>query len=159
MALVSLQYSSLWEEEQECFYQLLPKLLQPLYNADKIKSELYQRQEKQKTYYDRNAKLLDPLKEGDRVALKNESKGMWIPASVQMANNQPQSYTVESNGGVYRRNRRDLMKYGEVVDQRAFEQPAVITKPAVTFGQPCSCYYQARITLCTTDRYTYYQIQ
>ena len=107
-----------------------------MYNADKIKSELYQRQEKQKTYYDRNAKLLDPLKEGDRVALKNESKGMWIPASVQMANNQPRSYTVESNGGVYRRNRRNLMKYGEVVDQRAFEQPAVITKPAVTFAQP-----------------------
>ena len=113
----------------------------------------------QKKYYDQYAKPLEPLKEGDRVALKNESKGMWIPASVQMANNQPRSYTVESNGGVYRRNRRDLMKYGEVVDQRTFGQPSVITKPAVTFGQPCSCYYQARITLCTTDRYTYYQIR
>ena len=111
-----------------------PKLLQPLYNTNKIQSELYNRQEKQKKYYDRNAKPLEPLKEGDRVALKNESKGMWIPASVQMANHKPRSYTVESNGGVYRRNRRDLIKYGEVVDQRDFGQPAAITKPEVSFG-------------------------
>ena len=42
-----------------------PKLLQPLYNTDKIQSELYHRQEKQKKYYDRNAKPLEPLKEVD----------------------------------------------------------------------------------------------
>ena len=67
--------------------------------------------------------------------MKNESKGMCIPASVQMANHKPRSYTVESNGGVYRRNRRDLIKYGEAVHQRDFGQPAVITNPTVTFGQ------------------------
>ena len=60
-----------------------PKLLQPLSNTDKIKSELHQRQEKQKKYYDWNAKPLDPPEEGDRVALKNGSKGMWIQTSVQ----------------------------------------------------------------------------
>ena len=39
----------------------------------------------QKKYYDQYAKPLEPLKEGDRVALKNESKCMSIPASVQIA--------------------------------------------------------------------------
>ena len=60
-----------------------PKLLQPLSNTDKIKSELHQREEKQKKYYDRNAKPLDAPEEGDRVALKNGSKSMWIQACVQ----------------------------------------------------------------------------
>ena len=64
---------------------------------------------------------------------------MWKPASVQMPNDQPRSYTVVQV--------KSMVKYGEAVEQRAFGQPVVTTKPVVSFGQLTDIRVSLRYTL------------
>ena len=62
-------------------------------------------------HHDSTAKELPPLKEGEVVRLKEGSK--WKPARVTHILPSPRSYQVEREKGVYRRNRRHLLKTEE----------------------------------------------
>ena len=62
----------------------------------------------QKKYYDRNAKPLQPLQTNDKVYLQLTGE-KWQPAKITNTDDNPRSYTVETdNGNTYRRNRRFL---------------------------------------------------
>lgn len=87
-----------------------PKLLKPMYDADTIRTRLTEKQQKQKSYYDKTAKPLPTLQPGEHVRLRNDDKGVWVPATVKRATSEPRSYVVESNGRDYRRNRRHILK-------------------------------------------------
>ena len=64
----------------------------------------------EKTYFDKSGvRTLQPLKTGETVPVKQE--GEWRPAQVVEKADKPRIYVVKtSDGGIYRRNRRDLHK-------------------------------------------------
>lgn len=80
----------------------------------KVPSMLKAGQRRQTRYYNRTAKSLVPLKPGDSVRLRLPGNSTWSPGicKEQVA---PRSYIVESNGKVYRRNRRHLRKTSDMV--------------------------------------------
>jgi hypothetical protein len=110
------------------------KLLEPLFNTTVIKPALERKQETQKKYYDRGTKPLQPLFRGEKVGIRDD--GIWVPATVKQATEQPRSYTVERNGKEYRRNRRDLLKLSTVkLDDEANDtttEPTKETEPPQT---------------------------
>ena len=61
---------------------------------------------------DARAKSLPPVKTGDTVRLK--TKNGWKPATVTKLAHTPRSVIVTSNGTLYRRNRRDIVKTPDV---------------------------------------------
>ena len=75
------------------------------------------KQETQKTYYDKSAKDLEPLGSGEHVRLRTAGpKPHWEPAVILQTPQpeSPRSYLVKSEtGGVYQRNRRDILKTRE----------------------------------------------
>ena len=77
-----------------------------------VKSQLLAQQKTQKLYFDRGAKSLPPVKTGDTVRLK--TKNGWKPATVTKLAHTPRSVIVTSNGTLYRRNRRDIIKTPDV---------------------------------------------
>ena len=72
------------------------------------RSQLLAQQQKQKFYFDRGAKSLPPLRTGDAVRVKTPNG--WKPATVTKLANTPRSAIVTSDGTLYRRNRRDMIK-------------------------------------------------
>ena len=78
------------------------------------KSQLLAQQKSQKLYFDKGAKSLPPVKTGDAVRMK--TKNGWKPATVTKLAHTPRSVIVTqtSNGTLYRRNRRDIIKTPEV---------------------------------------------
>ena len=63
------------------------------------------------TGHDRSARDLPPLHTGQHVRLQ-EANGTWTPATVVENRPEPRSYTVHTpNGGLYRRNRRQLQDF------------------------------------------------
>ena len=73
-----------------------------------VHKNLQARQRTQKKYHDRSARDLPPLHTGQHVRLQ-EANGTWTPANVVEKRPEPRSYTVRTpNGGLYRRNRRQL---------------------------------------------------
>ena len=82
-----------------------------LYEPEELHPKLKERQRKQKVHQDRTAEELPPLKEGEVVRLKEASK--WKPARVTQILPSPRSYQVETEKGVYRRNRPHLFKTEE----------------------------------------------
>ena len=94
------------------FIPVTEDMLRPqLYDPEEVLPKLKERQSKQKVQHDRTAKKLPPLKEGEVVRLKEGSK--WKPARVTEILPSPRSYMVETEKGVYRRNRRHLLKTEE----------------------------------------------
>ena len=94
------------------FIPVTEDMLKPqLYDPEEVLPKLKERQRKQKVQHDRTAKELPPLKEGEVVRLKEGSK--WKPARVTQILPSPRSYEVETEKGVYRRNRRHLLKTEE----------------------------------------------
>jgi len=80
-----------------------------LYEPEEVLPKLKERQRKQKVHHDRTGKELPQLKEGEVMRrLKEGSK--WKPARVTQILPSPRSYQVETEKGVYRRNRRHLLK-------------------------------------------------
>ena len=85
--------------------QLVPNVVMDAQNL------LIQKQQLQKNMYDKNAKDMEPLEKGEIVQIRSNK---WNPAIVKNVHMNPRSYIVESeDGGVYRRNRRHLLKTGE----------------------------------------------
>ena len=63
---------------------------------------------KKKVYYDRQAKALPELSSGENVYVKLQNN--WQEAKINSSADEPRSYLVESDGQIYRRNRKDIMK-------------------------------------------------
>ena len=80
------------------------------------KSQLLAQQKSQKLYFDRGAKSLPPVTTGDTVQMK--TKNGWKPATVTKLAHTPRSVIVNSNGTLYRRNRRDIIKTPEVTSPK-----------------------------------------
>ena len=76
------------------------------------RSQLLAQQQNQKFYFDRGAKSLPPLRKGDAVRVKTPNG--WKPATVTKLANTPRSAIVTSDGILYRRNRRDMIKTSQV---------------------------------------------
>ena len=94
------------------FIPVTEEMLKPkLYEPEEVLPTLKERQRKQKVHVDRIAKELPPLKEGEIVRLKEGRK--WKPARVTHILPSPRSCQVETEKGVYRRNRRHLLKTEE----------------------------------------------
>lgn len=88
--------------------QLLPKVI----DHEKVKVMLNKNHENQKHNYDKQSKPLAPLEIGDSVRFQQDDKS-WKPATV-LSKVADRSYVVNApNGGIYRRNRRHLMKTNE----------------------------------------------
>jgi hypothetical protein len=88
--------------------QLLPKCI----DHNKVKVMLQQCHEQQKSYFDKHSKSLAPFDVGDKVRFQQDNK-IWKPAQV-LEKVDDRSYIVNvPNGGIYRRNRRHLMKTAE----------------------------------------------
>ena len=85
------------------------KLLQP--KVDDAHKALKRRQVCQKTYYDKHAAPLAPLRPGDVVRVQHGNS--WEPAIVADFWDQPRSYTIQTEQGLLRRNRRHLRKSAE----------------------------------------------
>ena len=61
--------------------------------------------------YDKNGKDMKPLEKDEIVRIRSNK---WNPAIVKNVHMNPRSYIVESeDGGVYRRNRKHLLKTGD----------------------------------------------
>ncbi|XP_014671070.1 PREDICTED: uncharacterized protein K02A2.6-like isoform X3 [Priapulus caudatus] len=76
--------------------------------------KLIARQNKQKENYDcRGVKELPPLRTGEKVLTYEHNTGVWSPATVVEACREQRSYLIQTpNGGIRRRNRRDVRTLG-----------------------------------------------
>ena len=96
----------------------MPELLQPQYDTTTIKPALQERQMQYKKYYDRGSRSLEALKPGETVRLREGNT--WTPAMVRSCAGPPRSYVIESkDGGIYRRNRRDILRDTESCNTKA----------------------------------------
>lgn len=122
---------------------ILPELLQPnwpdyesAFNNDEATKRVYGH------HYDRHhgAKQLPPLQPGDAVRLKRDDERRWSANGTVLARaDAPRSFIVEtSDGGVYRRNRKHLLKVppepprtSETTDDHRDEPDDVETTPTL----------------------------
>ncbi|CAL9687239.1 unnamed protein product [Knipowitschia caucasica] len=110
------------------------KLLAPASkNSVQIASQLQNKRLIQKQYYDANSRPLIPLAEGQVVRLQT-TKGHDRIGTVKGVCKEPRSYIIESNGGVYRRNRRHILPVAEP-RPRHFD-PAVVDPPDLAPPSP-----------------------
>jgi len=88
---------------------LRPQVMDP----EKVQARLMEYKMKQKQYYDQGARELPPLKPGDVIRM--QTKQGWLPGVVIDNDPRPRSHIVEipETGGIYRRNRRHLLKTAE----------------------------------------------
>ena len=86
--------------------------LKPSYHTPKLnKNKILESKNKQKRYFDKGSHPLKDLNVGETVRIKRDYK--WKPALV-VKQNDARSYTVATpDGGIYRRNRRHLLKTNE----------------------------------------------
>ncbi|GFO00742.1 transposon ty3-i Gag-Pol polyprotein [Plakobranchus ocellatus] len=75
-----------------------------------IKNTMRKSQADQQKYYKRGTKSLPLLKTGESVFVRNPDDKKWRPAKVVGNRPEPRSYMVQTSGGTYRRNRRDILK-------------------------------------------------
>ena len=104
------------------------KQLQPIQiDPEKVRNSMAQAKGKQKQYYDRTAKPLPPLNLNEYVRVQFGKT--WKPAKVIKINDE-HSYTVQTkDGGIYRRNRRLLIKTPEKFPEIADFTPDVLLQP------------------------------
>lgn len=81
-------------------------------NSTQVASQLQKKRLIQKQYYDVTSRPLMPLAEGQVIRLQT-TKGHDRLVTVKQVCKEPRSYIVESNGGVYRRNRRHILPVAE----------------------------------------------
>ena len=98
-------------------------------NVDKVREKLQLSHDKSKVYHDRSAYPLRPLDPGDSVRVQLFDK-KWTPAVVTESLGN-RSYSVKtSNGTIYRRNRKFLLKTSEA------PQPEECAPPQYDVVQP-----------------------
>ena len=89
--------------------QLKSQVIDPKLINDKLQSK----QQQQKSRYDVGAHQLPSVTKGEKVRL--QIQGQWQPATIIEKASTPRSYYVNtSDGSILRRNRRHLMKTGEI---------------------------------------------
>ena len=83
--------------------------------TEEAKKQTRRRQERQAHYYNQGAKDLPPLEEGDQVRMRPFKLGQkaWEKATVTKRYDE-RSYEIETDLGIYRRNRVDLKRTSEV---------------------------------------------
>ncbi|GFO24448.1 hypothetical protein PoB_005095300 [Plakobranchus ocellatus] len=87
------------------------KLLRPKKQSPAvIKNAICKSHAVQQKYYNRDTKSLPPLKTGESVFVRNPDDKKWRLAKVVGNRPEPRSYMVQTSGGTYRRNRRDILK-------------------------------------------------
>lgn len=110
-----------------------------LYDSNKVKQHMDAQKVKQKHFYDqrKGVKELSPLEEGTLIRMKTPNSKTLSPGTVVNKTDKPRSYIVESNGRLYRRNRKHLRRttkpanekqsvpYQEVEDFNNIEVPNV----------------------------------
>ena len=103
---------------------LKPKVISPNLVKESIKCS----KQKQKDYYDRQSKTLEPLKLGQSARIQQLDK-TWKPATVVDQRNE-RSYTVQCpDGTLYTRNRRDLLKTNEPIQNTCVLDPEIPSLP------------------------------
>lgn len=85
-------------------------ILKPLYHTKETIDELKNIQSKQKMYYDRAAHKLRDLSENENVYMQKGIR-QWVPGTVVKKDENPESYIVKTQDGVYRRNRIHIRPY------------------------------------------------
>ena len=79
-----------------------------------MSKQIQKKRQQQKVHYDKSARTLGTLKP-DQVVRIQTTKGHDKIGVVKRAAKEPRSYMVESNGRIYRRNRRHLLAVPEKV--------------------------------------------
>uniref|UniRef100_A0A669EUY2 Gypsy retrotransposon integrase-like protein 1 n=1 Tax=Oreochromis niloticus TaxID=8128 RepID=A0A669EUY2_ORENI len=89
------------------------KLLEPRHRgSEKVKAQLLNKRLTQKVCYDRSSRPLPPLEEGQVVRLQT-AQGYDRTGVVKELCKEPRSYLVQSDGNIYRRNRRHMLPVSE----------------------------------------------
>ena len=84
--------------------ELRPKAI----NHADVRDSMISRQALMKEHYDQGSKELQPLNPGDRIRVRKAD--VWVPGTVCDQADTPRSYHIKTEqGGITRRNRRDLM--------------------------------------------------
>ena len=112
----------------------LPASLEPcLVNKDNIRERDTRSKLNSKASFDRRhgAKELPELLPGDTVLQKLDDEKGWSEPATVIRQCAPRSYEIRSHKGLYRRNRRHLMR-----TSRPIPQPVQITLPTVPFFPP-----------------------
>lgn len=91
-----------------CRLPVHPDLLKPRTHSPGQYDVLVEKQKKSKLYYDRHSKVLPKLVPGDNVIVFDKNRR--VRGQVLSQANTPRSYLVKNRMGVYRRNRRHLLK-------------------------------------------------
>jgi hypothetical protein len=87
-------------------------LLSRVVSPEKVQDRLQHYKHLQKKAYNKKAQNLPALKKGDVVRIQEE-KGFLKKGLVVEENNYPISYQVKTSSGIFRRNRRHLLKVEE----------------------------------------------
>ena len=91
----------------------------------------------QEKYYNLHAKDMEELEVGDNVRFRDKNSKTWEPAQIkQKLSNR--SYIIKTNQGVYRRNRRSLMKTQEHFDLKpeSIDMPIFQSFPSEDYLTP-----------------------
>ena len=92
--------------------------MQPIQiDPEKVRNSMAQAKDKQKQYYDRTAKALPPLNLNKYVRVQIGKT--WKPAKVIKINDEHSFIVQTKDGGIYRRNRRLLIKTPEKIQEIA----------------------------------------
>ena len=125
----------------------LPKNIEPrVYDEDKVKKKHEASQRSNEFYYNRrySSRPLPVLKKGDQVRIKTGKDDEWgRPAVVIGTTNTPRSYNVQTETGVVRRNRRNLLRVPRDERERCNEEdegvPQNTPEPMVLNNQSPDC--------------------
>jgi transposase InsO family protein len=112
-----------------------------------VQEALQQRQDIARARYDQGARPLPPLQAQQDVRVQDPLSKEWAPGRVVDACEQPRSYTVQTERGTYRRNRRHIRRSREqfgdlkqsadqLLEQMLDQEHAADTSPDTTTPQP-----------------------
>ncbi|XP_031558616.1 uncharacterized protein LOC116295052 [Actinia tenebrosa] len=87
-------------------------LLQPRYATEEETRKLVGNRQRQEYYYNRRSKPLAPIEIGDTIRMQLPGQRTWNRVTCTTKAG-PRSYEVQVEEGVYRRNRRQLLKTNE----------------------------------------------
>ncbi|XP_064629350.1 uncharacterized protein K02A2.6-like [Lineus longissimus] len=92
---------------------------------DSTKEALQHRQDLQKHYYDQRARAepFPELQTGQNIRVQDPKSGVWNPGYVTEKLSEPRSYTVKTDKGTYRRNRKYLRATNERFTDEQLSEP------------------------------------
>ncbi len=96
-------------------------LLKPKYPTTQDAHDINKQKAKQREYYDRQGKSLKPLRNGSAVRMKLPGQDKWTPA-VCSGLVGPRRYQVETERGIFERNRKHILDAQETTDPQPQEE-------------------------------------